>query len=298
MEQQTKKAELLYVEEHLSCGKYLKEVNTGFIYQEFEKGYNRKLEREASRNYLIIVLEGRIRISCNLWLERDIGEQEMFIVAKSSLLEGRCLEDTRILVLAFEGPTTSCDKFNFRYLAELTGEITYNLDTVPVRYPVALFCDLMIIYLTQKANCEHLHESKHNEMFFCLRYFYTRHELARLFYPMLSGSLEFQRFVLENYRSVKSVKELVELSNMGKSAFYKKFNDTFGIPAKQWLTGKRLHRMVNAAAHPDMTVKSLMIEFEFETLPQFQAYCKRYFECTPTMLINNAIKGLVKIKND
>lgn len=298
MKQQTKRTELLYLEEHLSCGKYLKEVNTGFIYQEFEKGYSRKLEQEASMNYLIIVLEGRIRICCNLWRDKDIGQGEIFMVAKSSLLQGECLEDTRILTLAFENPITSCDKLNFRYLVELTDEIDYNLDTVPVKYPVSRFCELMVIYLAQKANCEHLHEIKHNEIFFCLRYFYTKHELTRLFYPILSHSLEFQHFVLENYKNVKSAKELVEVSHMGKSAFYKKFSSVFGVSAKQWLTTKRLHRIVNSAAQPDITVKSLMIEFEFETLSQFQAYCKRYFGCTPTMLISNAIKGNVKIKND
>lgn len=296
MRQQTKRTELLYVEEHLSCGKYLKEVNAGFIYQEFKKGYSKRVEQETPTNYLIIILEGRIRISCDPWEDREIGQGEMFMVAKSSLLQGECLEDTRVLTLAFEGPITSCDKLDFKHLAKLADGISYNLDTVPIRDPVALFCEMMIIYLGEKANCSHLHEIKHNEMFLCLRYFYTKPELAQLFYPMLSASMKFRNFVFENYRNVKSARELVELSYMGKSAFYKEFSNEFGVSVKEWLTIKRLHRIVNRAAHPDITVKSLMIEFDFETLSHFQAYCKRYFGYSPTMLIENAINGNVKIK--
>lgn len=296
MEQQTKKTKLLYVEEHLSCGKYLKEVNAGFIYQEFKKGYNGKPELETSTNYLIIILEGRIKISCNLWQNREIGHGEIFMVAKSSQLQGECTEDTKVLTLAFEGLVTSCDKLDFRYLAKLTNEISYDLDTVPVRHPVSLFCELIIIYLSEKANCSHLHEIKHNELFLCLRYFYTKQELAQLFYPMLSGSMKFRNFVFENYKNVKSARELVELSYMGKSAFYKEFSNEFGVSVKEWLTIKRLHKIVNSASHPDMTVKKLMVEFDFETLSHFQAYCKRYFKCSPTILIENAIKGNIEIK--
>lgn len=291
-----KKTKLFYVEEHLSCGKYLKEVNAGFIYQEFKKGYSRIMEQETPTNYLIIILQGRIRISCNQWRDREIGQGEIFMVAKSSLLQGECLEDTRVLTLAFEGLITSCDKLDFRYLAKLTCEISYNLDTVPVKDSVALFCELMIIYLSEKASCRHLHEIKHNEILLCLRYFYTKQELALLFYPMLSASMKFRNFVFENYRKVKSARELVELSYMGKSAFYKEFTSEFGVSVKEWLTLKKLRRIVNSAAHPDITVKKLMIEFDFETLSHFQAYCKRYFGYSPTILIENAIKGNVEIK--
>ena len=297
MKQQTKGMKLLYVEEHLSCGKYLKEIDSGFIYQELEKGNKRDSRQEMDKNHLVIVLEGKIRLTCNLWRNKIINGGEIFLIAKSSLVYGECLEYTRVLTLSFESPHTNCEKLNFQYLAELAKPIEYNLDTLLINYPVSIFCELMIIYLEQKANCEHLHEAKHNELFLCLRYFYTKHELARLFYPMLSEAFDFKRFILENYNNVKSVKELIELSHMGKSAFYDKFSKAFGMSAKQWLTNKKLLKIINVAAEPGMTVKRLMAEFDFESLSQFQFYCKHNFDCTPTSLINNAMTGNVKVKN-
>lgn len=296
MKQQTKEMKLLYVEEHLSCGKYLKEIDSGFIYEELEKGSKRDSVQEMNKNHLVIVLEGKISLTCNLWKNRIINGGEIFLIAKSSLVQGECLEDTRVLTLSFDSPHTNCEKLNFQYLAELARNIEYNLDTLPISRPINVFCDLMVIYMKQKASCAHLHEAKHNEMFLCLRYFYTKYELARLFYPMLSEAFDFQKFILENYNNVKSVKELVELSCMGKSAFYDKFNKAFGMSAKQWLTNKKLLKMINAAAEPGMTVKRLMAESDFDSLSQFQVYCKRNFDCTPTTLINDAIAGNVKIK--
>lgn len=296
MKEQMKNTRLLYAEEHLSCGKYLKEINTGFIFQKFTAGYNRTIEQETRNNYLVIVLEGCVKISCNLWKDKVVNAGEMVFIAKSSIVQGECLKEAQVLALAFEFPTTNCDKLNFQHLAELTADIDYNLDTLPINYPIRLFCELMIIYLEQKANCMHLHESKHNELFLCLRYFYTKHDLARLFYPMLTSSLAFQHFILENYKKVKSVKELIGLSCMGTSAFYDKFKRVFGVPAKQWLTRKKLERLINKASEPDMTVKKLMTEFDFESLSQFQLYCKKNLGCTPSALIQKAQTGNIDIE--
>lgn len=293
---QTMKANLLYVNEHLTCGKYLKEIDTGFFYQEFKKGTTRGVEQETMKNYLIIILEGRIRLNYNLWKNKIISSGEFFLVAQGSLISGECLEDVRILTLAFEAPTLSCEKLNFQHLTELADSMEYNFEPLPVRYPLDIFCELMIYYLKQKANCGHLHEAKHNELFLCLRYFYSKEELAGLFYPILSQSFDFQRFVLENYGNVKSAKELMELSHMSKSAFYAKFREVFGVTIKQWLTNKKLIRMINKAAEPGITVKQLMIEFDFDTLSHLQAYCKHNFNCTPTLLIKKAVAGKISIR--
>lgn len=295
MKKQTDNDKLFHLEKPLNCGKYLKEISTWFILREYPKGFNKTVVQEIRNNYLVLVLDGRVKLSCDL-SDKIINAGEMLLLGKSSLVKGECIEDTRILVLAFEFPLTRCDQLDFRHLAELAEGIDYHLDTLPIKHPLKLFCEFMTIYLRQEDNCMHLHEIKHNELFFCLRYFYTGHELARLFYPMLSGSMTFQSLILDNYTRVKSVKELIGLSNMSNSAFYDKFRRTFGVSAKQWLTRKRMEKMAYKASEPEMTVKKLMTEFDFEHLSQFQLYCKRNFGCTPSMLIENAGTGKVSME--
>lgn len=292
MKEQRNNDKLFYPGEYMKCGKYLKEISTWFILREFPKGFKRNAVQETGNNYLVLLLEGRVKLSCNL-SDKIINAGEMLLLGKTSLVKGECLEDTRVLVLAFEFPLTRCGQLNFQHLAKLAESIDYHIDTLPIKYPVRLFCEFMTIYLRQEVNCMHLHEIKHNELFYCLQHFYTRHELARLLYPMLSGSLTFQSLILENYSKVRSVKELIILSNMSNSAFYDKFRRTFGVSAKQWLTRKKMEKMAYKASEPEMTVKKLMTECDFEHLSQFQLYCKRNFGCTPSMLIENAGTGNV-----
>lgn len=289
------KANLHYVKEHLTCGHYLKEVESGFFYEEFKKGFKRKEEQETQKHYLVIIMGGKIRLTCNLWKDKEVREGEIFLIARSSLVSGECLENTKVLTLAFDIPITNCDKFNFQHLAQLAEEIDNRFEPLPVRYPINIFCELMSFFLQQKASCEHLHEAKHNELFLCLRYFYTKQELAGLFYPILSKSMDFQRLILDNYKEVRSVQELIELSHMSRSSFYDKFKEAFGVSAKQWLTNKKLQKIINVSSSPNMTVKQLMVSFQFDSLPQFQRYCKKHFGCTPSELIENARSGNAKI---
>ncbi len=71
--------------------------------------------------------------------------------------------------------------------------------------------------------------------------------------------------------------------------------DEFHISAKKWLLQKKLEEISYKASLPDMTVKRLMMESECNSLPQFNNFCKRYFQCTPSELIKKEqIRCLLK----
>lgn len=288
---------LRYVNEHLTCRNYLKESDLGFICREYSKGDDKLVISSSGNHCLTILLEGHIKVSCDRWLDHEIIEGEMFLIARSSHVRAVCLSDCRLLTLMFSSPSTNCDKLNFQELAALSGRVDYDLNTLPVRPPVDLFLDLLVCYLSANANCYHLHEMKQNELFLCLRYFYTKEELASLFYPILTCSQDFRSFILENYPKVKSVKQLIALSNMSRSVFYGKFTEEFGVSAKQWLTEKFLQRMVYSACEPGMNVKKLMSSLQFESLSQFQIYCKRNLGCTPSELISRSLTGNIHFLN-
>lgn len=278
---------IYYLEKHQACVDYLKEIDTGFIYEEHKEGDRWKFE--TTRNYLVVVLEGRIRLTCNAYKNREFGGKEIFLLPKGAAIYSECLADARVMTAAFYIPTGTCEKLNYLSLSKMAASISdYRLDSLPVRHALELFCTLEIEYLSLKANCRHLHEAKLNELFYCLRFCYSREELARLFYPLLTAAPDFHLFILGNYRNVKSVKELIALSHMGKTVFYKKFSDTFGMPAKQWLLERKLERMSLKTAEPGMNVKQMMAEFDFDSLSAFQTFCKVNFGCTPSRFIENA----------
>ncbi|EXY89402.1 bacterial regulatory helix-turn-helix s, AraC family protein [Bacteroides fragilis str. 3998T(B)3] len=134
-------------------------------------------------------------------------------------------------------------------------------------------------------DCGHFHTLLQQELFFLLRGFYLKEELALLFHPIISAELTFKDFVIGNYFKVSNVNDLISLSNMCKSSFYCKFKEVFGMTAKQWLLKQRNTHILNKVMTSETTVGELMEEFRFESQAHFTHYCKQHFNCTPRELI-------------
>lgn len=276
---------LLYANEHSTCLHYLRTINSGFYYREYPSGHRDYWEKGLSKNYLLCLLKGAVWFHSIDYPPRTIHSGELLLLAKSSIVTGKCLSDTLLIILAFDELKTNCDKLLFESMAPLKKQIAYKFNSLPIRPPLNLFLKLLVYYLRNGANCAHLHEMKHNELFLCLRYFYTKEELVSLFYPIISKSLDFKKFILNNYPNVKNIQELIELSNMSKTVFYDRFKQEFGMTAKQWAIRQFSHKLLYTAARPGITVKELAGALDFDSVSQLQQYCKRHLNCTPSKLI-------------
>ena len=276
---------LQYANEHLTCLHYLRVISSGFYYREYRAGHRDCWEEGLSKNYLLCLLKGSVLFHSVGYPPKTIHSGELLLLAKSSIVTGECLSDTVLIVLAFDELKSNCDKLLFEAMAPLKKQIVYQLNSLPIRPPLNLFLELLVCYLCNGANCAHLHEMKHNELFLCLRYFYTKEELVSLFFPLISQSLNFKKFILDNYPNVRNIQELIDLSNMSKTVFYDRFKQEFGMTAKQWIIQQFSHKLLYTAARPGITVKELAIALDFDSVPQLQQYCKRHLNCTPSEVI-------------
>jgi AraC-type DNA-binding domain-containing proteins len=281
---------LQYLSEHLSCKRYVPDVANGFIYKEYEEGYCYLETDGVKRNYVIMIISGEVDACCNGW-KRIIKEGNIFCISQASVGYFKVLKKASVLFWGFSAFVSNCEKIDFGSLCDLKKNINYNLNTLPIRHPLDLFIELMTFYLNKKVSCAHLHESKHQEMTFILRCFYTKEEIASLLYPILNKDHEFKVFVYLNYSKVKFVTELVELSNMSKSVFYVKFKEVFGVSVKHWLNEKRLYKILYKSSDPNYSIDKLILEFDFCSLSHLQAYTKQYFGLTPTELLNKCKCG-------
>ena len=283
----TRNNTLQYVEEHLSCDRYISDVTNGFIYKEFAAGEKLIEDEGLERNYLIMVIEGNIEICCNSYSNRIIKSGEIFVVSQTSVGTFKTLANTRLLLWGFEVFVSSCDRFFIDYLYRYKKEIDYNLDTLPICQTLEMFINTMSFYLINKVSCAHLHEAKDHELGILLRCFYKKEELAHLFYPILNEDHDFKLLIYKNYKKAKTAKELIALSNMSRSVFYKRFKKTFHVSIKQWLLKKKLYSIAYKASYSSCTISTLIIDFDFYSLSQFQSFCKKYWGLTPSELIDS-----------
>lgn len=284
MNKETSLNNLLYIHEHLSCRNYLEKVENGFKYIEFEQDAV-ILEKEIMWNHILFVLEGECIINYNQFKNRKLQAESIILLPKMATMKVEVTAGTRLLSLSFGISLNLCDKFALQSLTKLCDELDYNFEPLKIHYPLQPFLELVTHCLNQKMDCGHFHSLLQQELFFLLRGFYKKEELALLFYPILATELSFKDFVIENYTKVNNVNELISLSNMRKCNFYSKFKQVFGVTAKQWLLKQRNQYILDKVMTSETTIGELMEELNFESQAYFTHYCKQHFDCTPRELI-------------
>jgi AraC-like DNA-binding protein len=225
-----------------------------------------------------------ITIDCNEFTDRIINQDECILIPKSADMSCKALRDTELLVLTFDVMQDVCDKAMLQSYLPYYSQLTYTFTPTPIRYPLTSFVELLITYLKGGIDCEHLHEIKEKELFMVLRRCYSKEEIMNLLYPII-GVTDFKSFVLRNYRDVENVSELVDLSDMGRTAFDCKFREVFGESARQWMLKQMAMRIRYKAMDPEITIKDVMNEFKFNSATHFNRFCKQQFNCTPGELL-------------
>lgn len=287
MNKKRKSKKLLYAEEHLSCVNYVNSPQTGFRYEEIPAGtYFQK--DSISQNYILMFLEGSCSIGSGFYPQRIFKAEEMILIPKSSVFEGRVLEALKVLVFHFHVPLNSCDAVTFETYSKYCLRIEYNFSPLPFREPLTQFVRQMVHYLESGIKCAHLFEIKHKEFFLLLRGFYRKEQISYLLYPILGKALSFKDFILSNYVKAGSIEKLISMSHLSKSSFYDKFKSDFGVTAKQWMLKQQVNIVRAKACEPQVTIKDLMDVIGYSSPTHFNRFCRTYLECTPGELLKSS----------
>jgi AraC-like DNA-binding protein len=274
------------MEQHSSCQQYKSDFQTGFKCNVIQTGESIG-ETNMHYNHLLFVKDGLVTIDCDEFIGRKVKENECILIPKASKLSCKALLTSNLLVMTFDVLQSICDKAMLHSYQSLYTQVKYTFSPTPIRYPLTIFLDLLMIYLNGGINCEHLHEIKEKEFFLVLRRCYSKEEIINLLYPII-GISDFKAFVLQNYTKVVSITELAELSGMGRTAFDTKFREEFGVSARQWILREVAKHIRYMSMDPEMTIRHLMNEFKFNSATHFYRFCKQQFNCTPSELLKKS----------
>ena len=275
---------LLYIEEHKSCRNYLNQVESGFKYIELEEEVVIRKEC-ACWNYLVMFLEGEFIISQEPFNKHTFNAGTMVLLPKMSAFSGWGSSGSKLVALSFDTPPGSCDMFVLQSLSGICKTMKYDFQATEIRYPLTPFLEVLTHCLKNEMSCGHLHELMGKELFFLIRGFYTKEEIAGLFHPIIGQDFHFKKMIIENYQKVDNIEALIDISNMGRSSFFTKFKNVFGMTAKHWIVKQRNRKILDEAMRPGITVKELMTKFMFDSQAHFTNYCRQHFGCTPKQLL-------------
>ena len=161
---------------------------------------------------------------------------------------------------------------------------------------MVFFCRDSLFNTQSLEKCEvvaalfHFHEIKLKELFWNIRFYYSRQELANFFYMIIGRSQDFKNKVLNNYKSCRTVKELASACDISLSAFKRQFSAEFGEAPAEWMQKQLLGEIKYKLSVTDLPLGTIANELEFSSLAHFSRFCKRCLGCSPREL-RQQIKG-------
>ncbi len=272
-------SKLLYKEEHLACYNYQKEdkapieglrINAANIW-----------ENIAEESKIIFVIEGRINISYGEVTDRIVDSKQMFILRQGYQYKAYVKEDTFIMIFRISSQINFCDRFSIQQLYKKESKTEEEFNLLEVNDRLRGFLHWTYVNISDGIKCTHFFDIKKQELFFLLRAYYSKEDLALLFSSLLNNDQIFSNFIYDNHYKVKNIQQLVALSNYSVSAFNKRFKKSFGISPYKWMKDQRAKRIFHEINNYTKNFKVISEEYGFSSLSQFNDFCKVHFGLTP-----------------
>lgn len=277
-------AELLYAEEHLTCYHYDdNHENPTIRIMNFEQEPKRSIE--INSHSIFIILEGSGKISFGRFMKQFIQTGDIILLPIHAHVQFNIKEKMSALVYRLPPSFHFCDHFSIETLYNQGYKPAANkLQILNVNQRIKAYLDAFIPCLKDGLKCVFFFELKMKELFFLLRAYNTKEDLADFFSPLLTDDMDFYNFVLNNYQSIKTVKELAFLADYSLTGFEKKFKKVFGMSAHQWMKNQLSSRLYHEISCSRKSFIEISDMFGFSSSAHLSNFCKTVFGATPSSI--------------
>lgn len=274
----------LVLSEHVACSHYLDKTRVKFLHLNLS-GTTSFNPGRTDVCMLFFQISGSCRMESS---ERnnpvDVQAQEMLFIPAGSYLKVTGAPEGECLILRFT-EFSFCENLTLQNLAQQIGTIHPEFESYPIAPPLEEFVRNMTFYTDNQINCAHLQQIKQDECFILMRLCYTKGMLARIFAPLLCDEnlvlkMKIQRFAAQTH----TIAELAARCEMTEITMKRKIQKLFGIPAYRWMLKQR-NRQILYDLRSGRTPKEICFSYEYSSLSNFAAYCKRQFGLPPTQII-------------
>lgn len=273
--------------EHLSCHHYATHANNGWLRV---NGSDKRFYRGMTEYHSILFCTRgsvRLAISDELW---ELREGQMKFIPRGSTVNATFSADGELLDAYFDVVDFICDKISLQQLEELKPEVSYDPAPLEIRGAIHSLLTTLKVYLDDQALCAYLHELKVKELFWNLRAYYSREELATFLWPIL-GESKFHSDVISAFSCNTKVSELAERVYMSTSAFYKRFREEFGTSPEQWIRMQSNKQILFLIQDYDLSIGEIASQLSFNAQSSFSRYCSNNFGLSPSELRHTLQEG-------
>lgn len=280
---------ILYLNEHLSCLNYQVSSDVGFASHKLDKSDTYQIDNNKSACALFLI-KGTISFSWGVSPDVKIAQKQMIFIPQDVDVRIESLTDSRCILLFWEKNLSTCDKLFLGSLPAKGSGTSMDDPVLPIKKPLMKVLDSVSSYLEAELLCRHMHSLKQQEILLVLKGFYTKKELAAFFSASTSIRQHFERFVLENYKKINTVKDFADLYCISERSFNRKFHSFFGESPYKWIQKKKAEQVREMIGDPKIPLKEIAAKFEFSSPSHFTAYCRRLFGMPPSRLREDSLR--------
>jgi len=278
---------IFYIDEHRSCSNYISDYNIGFKNCQIKQG-EFIVPATKELHCLFFLINGNVKLqydSQSFNLKKDTA----WFIPMSYDYKIYATSNAALILNYFNKPIDLCEKLALESLSVSLDQKSNN-SMLRINKPLKKFISTTIFYMNEGVFCKHFHEIKQKELFYLLRYFYTKKEIAGLFAPIISNNLDFKNIVLSNYLNASSVKELAHICNYSLSSFNRIFKKNFQENPYIWLQNQKVKYIIGRLSDKNIPLGQIIDEFKFSSPSHFTIFCKKHLNLTPSQYRKQKIK--------
>lgn len=243
---------------------------------------NQVSDTTTDRAVLIMLIDGHITITIN---EKsfDIHAGIMFLIPHNTSYAADIVEDSLLLACRFTTDTLLSPDYPLDSLTPFFRGIQHEFSPIEMHPLLWNFGSFVHTCLGESIHSLPFYERKKLELFDLLFACYEKKELADLLAPVIREGLAFRRLVLDNYNKVKDLDELISLTNLSRSGFYRNFALYFAKSPYDWMLEQKailIRRDLIARVPP----KEVTFRYGFSSMSHLTQFCKKQFNMTPSQI--------------
>lgn len=279
-------SDLKYANEHLICENYLSEEQAIWNVIDLEAG-GYFIKEWMEHSTLVFLLSGKMKISTASAVGQEIGGRQMLLVSGGDNFYGKAITDSCVLCCSFNRNMSLCNRFSIgklqKYVTPDMQQRKRETTLLPVHGLLLQELEATRSAISSGLSCIHYQHIKRDLIFILLRGFYNKEQLAALFAPILGEDHNFKEKVMQVYSQIETAQELMGKFNMSPTVFKRKFRQSFGNSARQWLIQKKKEKLFRDIVMTDITIAELADKYSF-TVNYMSTFCREHFGKSPTQL--------------
>lgn len=279
---------LLYPQEHFSCFNYEKGQNAQL--EILKRPAGSSFERNLVDTELVFLISGRFRLSYGKLMNEEIGAGKIMLFPPGSHVVADIVEDVHFIICRLRDVVQLCECMSLERLHNEAGDLPEGFYMLDSNDRMDKYIELFVECVEDGLRCTYYLATKMKELFFMLRAYYTKEQLAGFFRPMLGKDAQFMNLMYRSYRHVKTVQELADIANYSLSGFKKQFQKVFGTSASEWMSAQKATRVFQDLNNSPLSIKQLAERHGFSSVAAFSTFCQHKFGMPPGKLRLNVEK--------